>query len=223
MQMSKKKTEDYKDVINFFPAPIMNVREWEVFEIHVDRDYFPVMNILLEGPKTVRELTAAYNSWCEERGSPKPKSDKTIYRYLKTLGEHGLVVPAGKRVVFGKTATETLYARSADFIRYHDFSPEFWKSKISGRFTQGVAIGLERLFEGAQVNQERLRSFLIEFGNTIESYIQEFVTNSTKEELESVRAVEENYYIETALKYMGIFGIILKHPELVDKLNDCLR
>ncbi len=41
------------------------------------------------------------------------RSDKTIYRYLKDLTGFGLVAQAGQRVVFGKTATETLFCRTA--------------------------------------------------------------------------------------------------------------
>lgn len=41
------------------------------------------------------------------------RSDKTIYRYLKDLTSLGLVAQAGQRVVFGKTATESLFCRTA--------------------------------------------------------------------------------------------------------------
>lgn len=221
--MTKNEPGEYEDVINFVPAPLLNIERWEVFEIHANRDYYPIMNILLQGPKTVRELTAAYAKWCKERGSPKPKSDKTIYRYLKNLGKHGLVVPAGKRVAFGKTATETLYARSADFIRYQDFPPHLWESRTADRFVEGAATGLEWVFGEFKINRERFKNFLIEFEDTIESYIHDFIIGATKEEHESVRAVEEHYFIDTALKYMGIFSIILKHPEIVEKLRDSMK
>jgi hypothetical protein len=219
--MSNEKSGEFKDVINFVPAPVMNIQDWETYELHGHRDYFPILSILLRGPMTVRDLTAAYNEWCKERGSPKPKSDKTIYRYLKTLGEHGLVVPAGKRVVFGKTATETLYARAAAFIRYYDFAPEFWEHEISRSFSRGVTIGTERLSGGVKPNVKCLKALLIEFIDSVESYIHKFVTTASKEELEAVREIGENHFIEEALRYAGILGTIVNHPELVKKLNDC--
>ncbi len=221
MAMSDYKSGEYEDVIHFVPAPMMNIQDWETYEIHRHRDYFPILNILLQGPMTVRDLTAAYNRWCEEHGSPKPKSDKTIYRYLKTLGEYGLVVPAGRRVVFGKTATETLYARAAAFIRYYDFAPEFWEHEASRLFSRGVTIGTERVIGGVKPNYKCLKAFLIEFLDSVESNIHKFVTSASKDELEVVRAIGENHFIEEALRYAGILGTIINHPELVKKLNDC--
>ncbi len=219
--MSTKKSREYEDVINFVPAPMMNIQDWETYDIHRHRDYFPILNILLQGPMTVRDLTAAYNKWCKEHGSPKPKSDKTIYRYLRTLGEYGLVVPAGRRVVFGKTATETLYARAAAFIRYYDFAPEFWEHEMSWFFSRGVAIGTERIAEGLKPDAKCLRALLIEFIENVESNIHVFVTTASKDELEVVRAIGENHFIEEALRYAGILGTIINHPELVKKLKDC--
>ncbi len=54
------------------------------------------------------------------------RSDKTIYRYLKDLTKQGLIAQAGQRVVFGKTATETLFCRAAKIFLLQIEDKSWW-------------------------------------------------------------------------------------------------
>ncbi len=91
------------------PDPEKLIRnELKTLEILKDQNHYPILKILKKEPMTVKELENAY-----EEETSKRKSNKTIYRYLKTLEDANLVIPAGQLVITGKTATETIYARSA--------------------------------------------------------------------------------------------------------------
>ena len=92
------------------PSFLKIIRSEKTIGILKDQNHYPILKILKKAPdgKTVKELEEAY-----EKETGKKKSNKTIYRYLKTLEEAELVISAGQLVVSGKTATETIYARSA--------------------------------------------------------------------------------------------------------------
>ena len=72
------------------------------------------------------------------------KSDKTIYRYIKELTDAKLIVESGKRVIFGQTASESLYSRSAKMFLLRQHTDDTWKSEESRKTLSKVAkfIGL---------------------------------------------------------------------------------
>ena len=78
---------------------------------------------------TVRDLEKAYKEAAEKTESFEPKSDKTIYQYLKILEQADLIKPAGQRMNIGKTVTETLFSRTASVFLILGEEPEWWKSK----------------------------------------------------------------------------------------------
>ncbi|MFX0114620.1 MAG: hypothetical protein ACFFB3_08735 [Candidatus Hodarchaeota archaeon] len=95
------------DVLEYYPS-LIKVIDSKTMRILSDPKYSPLTLALMKGPMTIKELEKAYNAIAEA-----PKSDKTLYRYLKTLIEAELVVNAGQRVIIGKRATEILYSRTA--------------------------------------------------------------------------------------------------------------
>ncbi|MFW9916037.1 MAG: hypothetical protein ACFFGZ_10560 [Candidatus Thorarchaeota archaeon] len=95
------------DILEYYPS-LIKVIDSKTMRILSDPKYSPLTLALMKGPMTIKELEKAYNAIAET-----PKSDKTLYRYLRTLTEAGLVANAGQRVIIGKRATEILYSRTA--------------------------------------------------------------------------------------------------------------
>lgn len=81
-----------QDVITYKQKIIQNITDKEVAHYFYDNDYGILLQFLRTGPKTIKDIEDEY----KRQGNVK--SDKTIYRYIKTLQENELVVEAGKRI-----------------------------------------------------------------------------------------------------------------------------
>ena len=81
-----------QDVITYNQKIVFRIRDKEVAKYFYDKDYELLLRILRTGPKTIKEIEEAY------RAEGNEKSDKTLYRYIRTLEEVGLAVEAGKRI-----------------------------------------------------------------------------------------------------------------------------
>ncbi|MHA1667560.1 MAG: hypothetical protein ACTSX6_12015 [Candidatus Heimdallarchaeaceae archaeon] len=136
--MDKKESQD---IINYEQETVKVIKDPELMKFFYN-GHAPVLFALREGPLTVKEIEQAYNSYIkievekdsslsreekEKKIVEKQRSEKSIYRYLTELHEAGLVVKAGQRVVTGKTATETLYWRTARIFLLEDTKEGWWK------------------------------------------------------------------------------------------------
>lgn len=122
------------------------IKDEKTIEILKDQNHYPILKILKKEPMTVKELEKAY-----EEETNKRKSNKTIYRYLKTLEDANLVIPAGQLVTTGKTATETIYARSA-IAFYLVGEAGTW---CEGERGKRIMIGIEKML-GPQFNNKKV-------------------------------------------------------------------
>ncbi len=127
---------------DFVQEEVRVVRDPKLVKIFYDESYAPIFWVLRDGQKTVKEIEDSYNKIvlkkAKERGLSKEqienlkleRSDKSIYRYIKELTKVGLVAPASRRVVIGKTATEILYARTAKIFYLKNLEDDNWRCKI---------------------------------------------------------------------------------------------
>ena len=99
-----------QDVVTYQQKITHNITDKEVAQYFYDKDYGILLTFLRTGPKTIKEIEEEYT----EKGNEK--SDKTIYRYIKTLEEAGLVVEGGKRIYTDeqhKNKSLSIYVRTA--------------------------------------------------------------------------------------------------------------
>ncbi|HUT80746.1 MAG TPA: helix-turn-helix domain-containing protein [Candidatus Bathyarchaeia archaeon] len=99
-----------QDVITYNQKVAKNITDKEVAQCFYDNDYSILLKFLRTGPKTIKEIEEYYKLEGNE------KSDKTIYRYISTLSDAGLVVEAGKRIYTDdefKNKSLTIYMRTA--------------------------------------------------------------------------------------------------------------
>ena len=100
---------EVQDVITYNQKIVSYIKDKDIAQYFYDKDYGLLLQFLRSGPKTIKEIENAYSS------AENEKSDKTIYRYIKDLTEHGLVVEAGKRIYTdeqNKNKTSTIFMRN---------------------------------------------------------------------------------------------------------------
>jgi hypothetical protein len=100
-----------EDYITQEPEPLMFIEDKKQLKAYHDPKYIVLLDLLRKGPYTVKEVTFEYNRFID-----KPKSEITIYNYIKALQDVGLVIETGQRLVRGSTATTKLYARKAHLM-----------------------------------------------------------------------------------------------------------
>ncbi len=158
----------------------------------------------------------------EYKLSKEQKSEKTIYRYVKDLTQSGLIVAAGQRVVTGKTATETLYARKARIFIIRQHSDDTWRCeeckntlrKVSKMLSLALQIkepsveGLAKLMSAVDMyhEDEQIRLFE-EFDDEIKEVIQDCSFKETNHLLTTFKTI-----------YM-----LLKADQFKDEIKDCLN
>lgn len=207
-----------KDVLHFTPTSVKIVDKPQEVKLLEDPDYYIIIEILRKGPMTIREIEDAYKLRAADHETVEPKSYNTIYRYIKTLEKTGLVIPGGKRIQIGKTASETLFSRTAKLFHYgclQEMSEEVLN------FTNRILRGLMLLYGGTKETQACLREVVIEIGNTMNEEITRLAETSDKGKLDELISGEWQTMIKT-LDYISFFGVILNRPDLVKKLQSCV-
>ena len=114
----------HEDIITYEQDLVKIVFNPEVTDIFTDANYAPVIRALTKEFLTVKELIDKVK---ESTGIEK--SAKTIYRYLKDLKKHGVIVQVGQRVTPGKKATEALFGKAARIIYFFQATKDFWTSE----------------------------------------------------------------------------------------------
>lgn len=212
--------QKYQDVLTFHPQPVKIIRDEKIAKLLKEEAYYLIVKVLRKGPKTVREIEKAYRTEAEECSTCEPKSDKTIYRYLKVLEEAALVVPAGQRVVIGKTATETLFSRTARIFLLHLDKPSWWMKKEGAKLVHKIGTLLAHLLGGKEPDTKCLQEFHHHLEKAREAEVERLVETAGDEALEYMTEGEFKE-IDKIVSNVGLFAAILNHSELVEKLRSC--
>lgn len=206
-----------QDVLHYTPIPMKILSAPRIIGLLEDPDYYIIVEILRKRPMTIREIEDAYNKSAADHETVEPKSYNTIYRYLKALEKADLVIPAGKRIEFGKTASETLFSRTAKFFHY---GCALEKSDEALDFTNRILEGLMFVYGGTKEREDCLREVVVEFTETMKNEIALLAQKEDKGELDTLMSGEWGTIIH-AVNYIGFFGIMMNHPKLLKKLQGC--
>lgn len=156
----------------------------------------------------------------EYKLSKEQKSEKTIYRYVKDLTQAGLIVPAGQRVITGKTATETLYTRKARIFIIRQHSDDTWRcdeckstlSKVSKMLA--LSMGIK---EPKVENLAKLMSNIDMYHEDEQIRLFEQYDDEIKEMIKDCSFTETNRVLET---FKTIY-LLLKVDEFKDEIKQC--
>jgi hypothetical protein len=217
-----KKQQEYKDIITHEPQGLKIINDEKHLHILKDPNLYPIIAILRKNPMTVKEIEAAYSAEAKKHDTHEPKSDKTIYRYLKTLEEAGLVIPAGQRVVLGKTATETLFSRTAHIFLTTVEESKWWESKDGQEFVKKIGIPVGYNLGDYEPSIECLTKFMTNLDIAKEAELANIASAEDKQ-LISQLSGKDWHHINKLLYYIGIFSVLLKQPEYIEDLRRCFK
>jgi hypothetical protein len=150
------------------------------------------------------------------------KSDKTIYRYIKELTDAGLIVESGKRVIFGQTASESLYSRSAKMFLLRQHSDETWKCDECKKTLSRVSklIGLSMKIDPPEVD------CLSNLMSSIDRFHEEEQIRLFEQYEDEVREVIKDCSFKESNKILEIFKILylmISVDEFNDEIKACLK
>ncbi len=213
---SKEKVE-YQDIITIDEIdPVKVIKDKQALELLNDSSYNPILAVLRKGPLTVKDIEKKYNAIADTK-----KSDKTIYRYLKVLQEAGLVVPAGQRVVIGKTATETLFSRTAVGFLMPSDAPERWNTEKGIKIIEKISKLLALILNKEQLDTLCIKDFMLTIANIQDEEIQGLFSSSD----EAIKLIEDSDFKELGriITWLGILIAITKKENIQKELQKCIE
>ena len=167
--------------------------------------------------KQIKEFEKEYN-----KIENYPKSDKTLYRYLKTLQDANLVKTAGQRVILGKTATEKLFSRTAYAFHLVNEQIDFWQTSDGIKLTKTLGTILQPLIPNKKVNIEKLGQFIEKLSSERINMLEQMFSSSDPSLLEGI----SNYNWQRFTLFYnlgGLFGLLLTDPNKVTDLTKCFE
>jgi DNA-binding HxlR family transcriptional regulator len=213
---------EVQDVLTFKPERIKIISDRKIIDIMRDPHHMPIIKALRKGPMTVRELEKAYANEAKDSEEVEAKSDKTIYRYLKVLEKAGAVVPAGQRVVIGKTATETLFSRSAEIFMTLATETDYWDCDEGKDLAKKMAPMLSKVYGDRKIDISCLTKFMNHLEKESNKQLLGLFEGADEEMVDLITSIDWHYK-DKVLGYVSSFSIILNSPEIYEKLRACFK
>ena len=218
----KKKESEYEDMIRFEPKPLLLVSNDDANQLLWDFSHSLLVRILRQGPMTLREIDKEYNEVASKDDLIDPKSDTTLYRYIKALEAAGLVAQAGRRVHYGKNATEILYSRTARVFQNQALHVSYWESERGRKFYDRLFAAISNIYDDHEADKECLRNFILKFERAKEKEFETLLPKLDEKALFSITGGDW-WEIEQTLRYSSLFGLLLNKPAFLDGLRKCFK
>jgi hypothetical protein len=218
----RKEPKTHQDFVTYQTPPVKVVSTRKIIDLFFIPNYYVILLALRKRPMTVRDLEQAFKEEADKQPGIEPKSDKSIYRYLKVLEEAELVVPAGQRVVSGKMVTETLFARTGQIFLLFYLTPKWWLTKAGKNLAKRIGVHMTFLFGGEQPPVKALQKLFMEFEQERQSTLERLATEGDKKVLDilATSPLEEHFLTET---YVGYLVTLVNHPELLERLKKLMK
>lgn len=221
---------DFLDA-NFKKEAMRIIRDPKLIEYFEDENFSIILNLLRQKPMTVKELTKKYNEYVTEKGTKERlpqqrivenlRTDKTMYRYIKSLTKSKLIAPAGQRMVIGKTQTEVLYDRTAKIFYVSQESLEWWLGDEGVRTVTTVAGIIGLLQNKTNPSVECLTQFIHQLLQENEEVLFNLFTEKQDEVTKLIYAIEGRE-TDQAIYITSILLAILNSDEYKKELEKCL-
>jgi Fe2+ or Zn2+ uptake regulation protein len=205
----------YQDTITYQQEIFKIVSDEKVGSLFENENLMQLLIILRKGPMTLDEIEEAF------RKAGNEKSNKTIYRYLHTLEEAGLITQAGVRVITdenNKNTTKTLYNRTAKV--FFDNVTEALGEKVR-RKIKIISILLRSVFEGKKCDEACLTKFLSKTVKEQRQFIQLMVEEHNEEVEKYIR--DFDYYEANEILELVGWLAMMKRKDLEDELAECYK
>ncbi len=209
-----------QDVITYDQQTVIDLTEHQAEILNSDENLYYIIKFLRVGPRTVKELEKDFT----HKGIKK--SDKSIYRYLKTLIELGLVAKAGKRITSigaGELSSETIYIRTAKI-----FLTANLKKKLVSLENKDVKLFHDTIYSLlADKFQDKIKSDkgIDDLINTLETRKQELVRdifrNANEESMDKISKLDWGL-VEYLIEYIGWLALSLEY-DVEKEIENCCR
>ncbi len=214
----KKKPTNYEDFITARPAPILFLSEKQETVI---KEHSDITKALVGKNLTAKEIHALY--WNPEK-EKYDKTIKTVYRYLETLEEVGLIQECGHRKPKGSRLTEKLFCRTANvfILEEKEGEQKWWTGKKGERIIKKLTILAQELFD-VSIDEDTFRELMEQYFEQYDGVIMDLYRKTPESKGISEIFSKEDLY---GIKYLGdmvaTLGVILRNPELCEKLKKAL-
>lgn len=218
---SKKQKEEigkFRDVITHFPEFWYGLPTNDPRRRYLEKSsYFPLFHVLQDGPMTIKELTERYN-----KAASFPKTEKTIYRYIKTLKDANLVIEMGYRVIQGKKTTQKLYGPiSRNIVYIGEFDPD-WETDQRQWLLDSLVKMIEFLHPDLpEINRRcfhEFRAFMSHHGDR--ELIQKLKLQENRKAYELLHYYSWNDWL-TIIEMLYDYYFFLNIPDLNKRFRKC--
>lgn len=183
-----------QDVITYNQVVTKRIKDKEISKYFYDKDYGLLLTFLRTGPKTIKEIEDAYAAEGNE------KSDKTLYRYIRTLEEVGLAVEAGKRIFTdeeNRNKSVSIFMRTAK-VFFDDTMDKSTTKTSKKKIYQAYKLLLGQVDEDQLFTKECIENIMTKLSKGEELAI-EFIQNSDEKVFELLKGqdfTEINQFIQ---------------------------
>lgn len=211
-----------QDVITFKQEFFKNLTDKESAKLLYDKNYCIMLKALRKGPMTIDEILEKYTLEKNE------KALKTIYRYIKTLQEAGLVVEAGKRIVTdndNKNKSITLYSRTAKIFndtatdRTERSSDE--NREMIAKGDNVLALFLSKLYDNKMPDMKKLENLYSQFYSEGQEFITEYYDQLDIDVFEQIESYDFMQVYD--LLRLIMFFAMTKKLDLKKGLDECFK
>ncbi|NHJ85641.1 MAG: hypothetical protein FK734_09280 [Asgard group archaeon] len=208
-----------QDVITYNQLFLKNVTDVNVAKYFYDENYLTILKLLRNGPATIDDMDEAYKQ------SNNPKSNKTLYRYIKTLEEDGLIVEAGKRIITddnNKNRSVTIYMRTAKvFMDFTHLTDSKIISDTRNKQYNTMKLILEKAIEDKEIIIEKFSKFIVNIYSKGLNQLEE-ITEKHKINLLELLGDCEFFEISNFIDDI-VWLILLVSSDIKSDLLDCFE
>lgn len=214
----KIEKKNFRDVITQFPEFWYGLSTNDPRRRYLEKSsHVPLFHVLQDGPMTIKELTKRYNEVASI-----PKTQKTMYRYIKTLKDVNLVIEMGYRVIQGKKTTQKLYGPISRNIAYiGEFDPD-WETDQRQWLIDSLIKMLEFLHPDLpKINRKcfhEFRAFISHHGDR--ELIQKLKLQKNRKAYELIHYYSWNDWL-TIIEMLYDYYFFLNIPNLNERLRKC--
>ncbi len=211
MKMSDKSSR----VITRQQQAVMVIDDKGTIDKLFEENYEPIIIVLREGPMTIKELVEKYNQIAKE-----PKSEMTIYRYVKDLSKFDLVVEVGKIITSGQSATETLYGRTAKIFWNLTDKGDYWLKDNNVETLEALRQLLILYKENTKISKEALADLLSKTANKSSHELASFF-EANNDKINSIISKFSFKEVDMIFDILGNLILLIHSKDFEDELEKC--
>lgn len=184
------------------------------------KEYGIIMDALARVNMTVKEVHDLYSL----PDGKHSKTLKTIYRYLDTLEQVGLVKLAGHRKTKGKRTLQKLYCRTAKvFFNDDEAHKEKWLQTDKGHRFIDMLTALIWQLHGKEGDSEAIRESVLAYFRASQVHINEIIDKTmTDDRFSDTMDKYTLYEIRGALTFVSHIQAMLDSEETIEEMKKLL-